>query len=268
MEKTMQIFENSEFGNIRTLVVDQEPWFVGKDIAEALGYANTRDALISHVDTEDKQCLRSQNTTFEIPNRGLTIINESGLYSLVLSSKLPTAKKFKRWVTAEVLPAIRKHGGYLTPEKVEDVLLNPDTIIRLATELKTERAKRMEHEKRLIQDRPKVIFANSVSVSDTSILISEQAKLLRQNGIDIGQNRMFQWLRDNRYLISRKGTDYNMPTQRSMDLGLFMIKETTINHSDGHISISKTPKVTGKGQIYFVNKFFNKPVGMVRNGEA
>lgn len=202
----------------------------------------------------------------------MTVINESGLYSLVLSSKLPTAKKFKRWVTSEVLPAIRKHGGYMTPEKVEEALLNPDVLIRLATELKEERNKNKAlHDLAVEQDKhiarqndriatlePKGIFADSVSASDTTILIGELAKIIKQNGTDIGQNRLFQWMRDQKYLIGRKGTDYNMPTQKAMKLGLFTIKETTINHSDGHVSISKTPKVTGKGQIYFVNKFLRK----------
>ena len=265
----LQIFNNPEFGEVRTVNIDGEPWLVGKDVAAALGYVDTFGALKKHVDDEDKQ--NCQNDSFESP-RGMTIINESGLYSLVLSSKLPTAKKFKRWVTSEVLPAIRKHGGYMTPEKVEEALLNPDVLIRLATELKEERNKNKAlHDLTVEQDKhiarqndriatlePKGIFADSVSASDTTILIGELAKIIKQNGTDIGQNRLFQWMRDQKYLIGRKGTDYNMPTQKSMKLGLFTIKETTINHSDGHVSISKTPKVTGKGQIYFVNKFLRK----------
>lgn len=267
--KELQIFNNPEFGEIRTTVIDGEPWFVGKDVADILGYQNGSRDINRHVDEEDRQ--NYQNGTFESP-RGMTIINESGFYSLVLSSKLPTAKKFKRWVTSEVLPAIRKHGGYMTPEKVEEALLNPDVLIRLATELKEERNKNkalhdlaVEQDKHLARqnDRiatlePKGIFADSVSASDTTILIGELAKIIKQNGTDIGQNRLFQWMRDQKYLIGRKGTDYNMPTQKAMKLGLFTIKETTINHSDGHVSISKTPKVTGKGQIYFVNKFLRK----------
>lgn len=267
--KELQIFNNPEFGEIRTTVIDGEPWFVGKDVADILGYQNGSRDINRHVDEEDRQ--NYQNGTFESP-RGMTIINESGLYSLVLSSKLPTAKKFKRWVTSEVLPAIRKHGGYMTPEKVEEALLNPDVLIWLATELKEERNKNkalhdlaVEQDKHLARqnDRiatlePKGIFADSVSASDTTILIGELAKIIKQNGTDIGQNRLFQWMRDQKYLIGRKGTDYNMPTQKAMKLGLFTIKETTINHSDGHVSISKTPKVTGKGQIYFVNKFLRK----------
>lgn len=158
-------------------------------------------------------------------------------------------------VADEIIPSIRKHGAYMTPQKIEEVLLNPDTIIKLATELKAEQKKRVALESKVEQDKPLVAFANSVSVAKTSILVGELAKLLKQNGVDMGQNRLFAWMRENGYLISRKGTDYNMPTQRSMEMKLFEIKETTISHGDGHTSISKTPKVTGKGQIYFINLF-------------
>ena len=255
----LQIFENTEFGSVRTLMVNDNPYFVGKDVADILGYGNTRDALAAHVDEEDKVILqKSEITTFEIPNRGMTVINESGLYSLILSSKMPNAKKFKHWVTAEVLPSIRKHGAYMTPQKIEEVLLNPDTIIKLATDLKAEQEKRAALEAKVEQDKPLVAFANSVSVASTSILVGELAKLLKQNGVDMGQNRLFTWMRENGFLISRKGSDYNMPTQRSMEMELFEIKETTISHGDGHTSINKTPKVTGKGQIYFINLFLEK----------
>ena len=185
----------------------------------------------------------------------MTVINESGLYNVVLRSDKPEAKPFRKWVTSEVLPSIRKHGAYMTPQKIEEVLLNPDTVIQLATNLKTEREKRRELERQAEKDKPLVTFANSVSVAKTSILIGELAKLLKQNGIEMGQNRLFTWMRKNGYLISRKGTDYNMPTQRSMEMKLFEIKETTISHGDGHTSLNKTPKVTGKGQIYFINLF-------------
>lgn len=268
-DSELQIFNNPEFGEVRTVNIGGEPWLVGKDVSVALGYANPQRAIRDHVDDEDKGVTEmvTPGGTQKVP-----IINESGLYSLVLSSKLPTAKKFKRWVTSEVLPAIRKHGGYMTPEKVEEALLNPDVLIQLATELKEERNKnKVLHDLAVEQDKhiarqndriatlePKGIFADSVSASDTTILIGELAKIIKQNGTDIGQNRLFQWMRDQKYLIGRKGTDYNMPTQKSMKLGLFTIKETTINHSDGHVSISKTPKVTGKGQVYFVNKFLRK----------
>ena len=255
MDNNLQIFNNAEFGKVRTIVENEEVWFVGKDVAEALGYSNPLKAIRDHVDDDDK----GMNKTFT-PAGGkqqTIFINESGLYSLVLSSKLPTAKKFKRWVTLEVLPSIRKHGGYLTPAKIEEVLLNPDTIIKLATDLKEERAKRVEVEKQLEINKPKVIFADAVSASKTSILIGDLAKLLKQNGHETGQKRLFQFLRDNEYLIKRKGADYNSPTQKSMEMGLFEIKETSVALPDDSVKVRKTTKVTGKGQIYFIN-LFNK----------
>lgn len=182
-------------------------------------------------------------------------IPENIFYRLAMKAKNEAAEKFQALVADEIIPSIRKHGAYMTPQKIEEVLLNPDTIIKLATDLKEEREKRMVLETKVEQDKPLVAFANSVSVASTSILVGELAKLLKQNGIDIGQNRLFAWMRENGFLISRKGTDYNMPTQRSMEMGLFKIKETTISHGDGHTSINKTPKVTGKGQIYFINLF-------------
>lgn len=249
----IKIFENPEFGSIRTVEINKEPWFVGKDVAEILGYSNPRDALARHVDEEDKNTVVNPDANRGNPN--ITIINESGLYSLILSSKLPKAKVFKHWVTSEVLPAIRKHGGYLSPEKIEEVLSDPDTIIKLATNLKEEQAKRREAEAKLEKAKPKMIFADAVSASEQTILIGELAKLIKQNGHDIGQKRLFQWMRDNGYLIKRNGADYNVPTQRAMEMGLFRIKESTIVKPDGSTSINKTTKVTGKGQQYFINKF-------------
>lgn len=248
----LQIFTSEEFGKVRAVERNGEPWFVGKDVAEALGYSNPRQGIASHVDNEDKgvQILDTPSGTQQ-----MTIINESGVYSLVFSSKLSTAKRFKHWVTSEVLPAIRKHGGYLTPNKIEEVLTDPDTIIKLATTLKEERAARVQAELKLEEAQPKVLFADAVSASETSILIGDLAKLLKQNGHDIGQKRLFQWLRENGYLIRRQGADYNSPTQWAMEKELFEIKETTVSHADGHIKITKTTKVTGKGQVYFVNLF-------------
>lgn len=251
----LKIFENPAFGQVRTLELEGEPWFVGKDVAEALGYSDTFGALKKHVDDEDKQ--NCQNDSFETP-RGMTIINESGLYSLVLSSKLPTAKAFKRWITSEVIPSIRKHGAYITPDTLEQMIADPDTAIRLLTTLKEERQERVRLEAEAKANRPKVLFADAVATAHTSILIGELAKLLKQNGVDMGQNRLFDWMRKHGYLIARKGTDYNMPTQKSMELGLMEIKETSISHADGHVSISKTPKITGKGQQYFIGKFLKQ----------
>lgn len=240
---------------VRTVTIDNDPYFVGKDVADILGYSNSKDALGKHVDTDDKQVIqRSQNATFDIPNRGLTIINESGLYSLILSSKLPQAKEFKRWVTSEVLPTIRKNGMFATDELLD----NPDFAIATLQKLKEEREAKRQLEAQIEADKPKVIFADAVSASKSSILIGELAKLLKQNGIDIGQNKLFQWLRLNGYLINRKGESWNQPTQRSMELGLFQLKKTNINHPDGHTTVNTTTKVTGKGQQYFVNKFLNQ----------
>ena len=242
-------FEGNE---VRTLKIDDEPYFVGKDVAKILGYKNTKDALAKHVDVEDK--LGSQIATSG-QRREMTVINESGLYSLILSSKMPNAKKFKRWVTSEVLPAIREHGVYMTDEKAFDVVNNKDGLASLLQQAADQlRAKDIQIE----EMKPKALFADSVATSKTTILVGELAKILRGNGIDIGANRLFEWLRTNGYLINRNGTDHNMPTQKSMNLGLFKIKETTINHSNGTTSISKTPKVTGKGQQYFVNVFLKQ----------
>lgn len=238
----LQLFNNPEFGAVRAVEVDGEPWFVGKDVAQALGYSNPRKALADHVDAEDKGVTKCDTPGGE---QDITTINESGLYSLVLSSKLPGAKKFKRWVTAEVLPTIRKTGGYQLPKDY------PSALRALADATEKLLAVETENE----ANRPKVLFADAVSTAKTSILVGELAKLLKQNGVDIGQNRLFGWLRENGFLIRRNGTDFNMPTQKSMDLGLFEIKETVVSHADGHTSVNKTPKVTGKGQQYFVQRF-------------
>lgn len=248
----LQIFKNNEFGSLRTIERNEEPWFVGKDVAEALGYERTADAIRAHVDNEDKGL-------GEIPTPGgkqsMTIINESGLYSLILSSKLKTAKRFKHWVTSEVLPAIRKHGAYLTDQKAFDITHNANSLADLLEQASEQlRQKDIEIERM----RPKEIFSDAVSTSKSYILIGELAKILKGNGIDIGQNKLFVWMRENGYLIKRKGTDYNMPTQRAMNQGLFKIKEGSIVHSDGHTSITKTVKVTGRGQVFFVNKFLKE----------
>ncbi len=186
--------------------------------------------------------------------QSLQVINESGLYALILSSKLPQSKEFKRWVTSEVLPAIRKHGAYMTPQTIERALLNPDTIINLATQLKDEQEKRKKLQAENNTMKPKAIFADAVTTSHTSILVGQLAKILRQNGVDTGQNRLFKWLRDNGYL-GKRGSNRNVPTQYAMDLGLFTTKETAVTHADGHTTVQITTKVTGKGQTYFINKF-------------
>nr|DAO52397.1 MAG TPA: repressor domain protein [Caudoviricetes sp.] len=248
----IKIFENTEFGSIRTVDVNNEPWFVGKDVCEALRYSNSRKALADHVKENHK------GVTFcDTPGgkQQITIIDEAGLYSLVMRAKTEKAEAFQEWVTGEVLPAIRKHGGYLTPDKIEQALTDPDTIIKLATTLKEERAARQQAEANLQAAKPKVLFADAVSASDSTILIGDLAKILKQNGHNTGQNRLFQWMRENGYLVRRQGADYNSPTQRAMEMGLFAVKENTVVCPDGHIKVNKTTKVTGKGQQYFINKF-------------
>ncbi len=246
----LKVFQNSEFGTLRGVEIDGESWLVGKDVAERLGYSNPQKAIRDHVDDED----RTVNESFTVNGTMVVLINESGLYSLVLGSKLPNAKKFKRWVTSEVLPAIRKHGGYLTAEKVEEALLNPDVLIRLATELKDEREARQALESKVAEDAPKVLFAQAVEQAENSILVGDLAKLIKQNGTDIGQKRLFERLRAEGYLGTR-GENYNMPTQRAMEMQLFRISERTINNPDGSVRLTRTVKVTGKGQVYFINRY-------------
>lgn len=247
----LKIWENPEFGTLRVIEQNGEPWMVGKDVAQALGYAKPENAIANHVDEEDKTSTLIQGSGSNYKSK-TTLINESGLYSLVLSSKLPSAKRFRRWVTGEVLPSIRKDGGYI---KTAPGMTDADIMARAVLLAQ----KTIEGQKAQIAEMtPKALFADAVSASSTSILVGDLAKLIRQNGMDIGQNRLFDWLRNNGYLIRAKGMSWNMPTQRSMDMGLFEVKETSITHSDGHISVNKTVKVTGKGQIYFVNKLVPK----------
>ena len=247
----LQIFQSPEFGRVRTVSIDGEPWFVGKDIALALGYCNTKDALSRHVDAEDKGGSRITTPSGE---QDMTVINESGLYSLVLSSKLPTAKKFKRWVTSEVLPAIRKTGGYHVPQSPAEQMAQG---ILAAQKLLAERdATIAKQNEQIAVLTPKGIFADAVTASKTSILVGGLAKLIKQQGIDIGQKRLFAWMRENGFLI-KNGTEKNMPTQRAMDMKLFEAKEGSFVDGNGVNRITRTTKVTGKGQVYFVNKFLN-----------
>lgn len=247
----LQLF-NFEGNQVRTLEVKNEPWLVGKDVAEILGYKNTRDALAKHVDVEDKNSVAIHDgITRGNPNQ--IIINESGLYSLILSSKMPNAKKFKHWVTSEVLPAIRRHGAYMTDEKAFDVVHNKnglaDLLQQAADQLK-------QKDIQINQMKPKALFADAVATSKSDFLIGQLAKILRQNGYETGQNRLFKWLREHHYLCS-KGVRYNQPTQKAMELGLFKVKERTVNNPDGSSRITVTTKVTGKGQQYFINRFLN-----------
>ena len=252
----MQQLFNFNGQQVRTVTINDEPYFVGKDVATILGYSNTRDALSHHVDDEDKGVAKLDTLG---GRQNQTIINESGLYSLILGSKLPTAKEFKHWVTSEVLPSIRKHGAYMTPQTIEKALLNPDTIINLATQLKKEQEQRKQLQEENEQMKPKALFADAVSTSNSSILIGQLAKILKQNGVEIGQNRLSKWMRTHGFL-GKRGDSYNKPTQKAMNLAVFEVKERTVNNPDGSIRVTITTKVTGKGQQYFINKFLREPI--------
>lgn len=237
---------------IRTTVDDNgNPLFCAKDVATALGYANTNDAVQAHCRGVaihypiSDNLGRTQNARF---------IREGDMYRLIASSKLPAAQQFESWVFDEVIPSIRKHGAYMTESTLEKAVTEPDFLIRLATQIKQERAEKEKAQAQVERMRPKALFADAVETSKTSILVGDLAKVLKGNGVDIGGTRLFAWLRDNGWLM-KTGSSRNMPTQKSMELGLFEIKETTVVHSDGHTTINKTPKVTGKGQTFFVNKF-------------
>lgn len=252
----IEIFKSEEFGQIRTVVINDKPHFVAVDITKSLGYTNSSKAINDHCRWVTKCEVphpQSKTKTIEV-----NVLPEGDLYRLITHSELPSAEKFESWVFDEVLPSVRKHGMYATDELLE----NPDLLIKVATALKEEKEKnkqlneQVNIKNQLIGEmKPKAIFADAVAESSTTILIGELAKLIKQNGYDIGEKRLFTWLRDNGYLIKRKGTDYNTPTQRSMNLGLFEIKETAITRSSGSVTVSKTTKVTGKGQSYFINKF-------------
>lgn len=242
----LQIFENSEFGTVRTVQFDGKTYFVANDVAKALGYVETAKAIRTHCKGVSEM---------DIPSNGgiqtMKIIPEGDIYRLVIKSQLPSAEKFECWVFDEVLPSIRKHGVYA----VDELLNDPDLAIKAFTALKEEKERNKVLQADNERMRPKEVFADAVATSHTSILIGDLAKLLKQNGVEMGQKRLFAWMRDNGYLIKRKGTDWNMPTQKSMELGLFEVKESTLNNPDGSVRINKTTKVTGKGQQYFINKF-------------
>ncbi|AZP93531.1 anti-repressor protein [Enterococcus sp. DIV1288f] len=243
-------FEQNE---VRTILVNDEPYFVGKDVAEVLGYRNTQKAILNHVDEEDKGITKWDTLGGK---QNMTIINESGLYSLILKSKLPNARKFKRWVTSEVLPTIRKNGAYLTDQKAYEITHNPNSL----ADLLLQAGEQLKQKDLVIQEmQPKALFSDAVRGSVNSCLIKELATILKQNGINIGQNRLFIWLRENGYLC-RDGRRKNQPTQRSMDLGIMDVREHVRTNSQGELVTKFTPLVTGKGQQYFINKFLNEDV--------
>lgn len=250
----IQIFQNPDFGTVRTLEEAGAVLFCASDVAKALGYSKPQNAISAHCRGALKR-----GTLTPGGKQELTFIPESDLYRLVFSSKLPTAEKFTDWVTAEVLPTIRKHGAYMTPETLQAAILNPDTMIQLCQELKAEQDKSRTLSEENARLAPKGLFADAVSVSDHCILIGELAKLLKQNGVDTGQNRLYEQLRADGFLVKdRKRSDFNMPTQKAMELGLFKVRESTRVHSDGHTSIDRIPKVTGKGQVYLINYYLKK----------
>lgn len=248
----LQIFNSPEFGDIRTVTIDNETYFVGKDVATALGYANPKNAVPTHVSEEDKL---STQIEYAGQRREVTVINESGLYALIFGSKLESAKRFKHWVTSEVLPAIHHNGGYIMgQENLSDSELMAKAIL-VAQKTIEHKNQIIEQQKAKIEaDRPKTIFADAVSTSHTSILIGDLAKLICQNGVQTGQKRLFQWMRENGYLM-KTGASYNMPMQRYIEQGLFEVKESSVQNPDGSVRVTRTTKVTGKGQLYFINKF-------------
>lgn len=254
MEKSIQVYNSKQFGTVRTVTIDGEPWLVGKDVAEILGFKNPRQALASNVDDEDRG-VHAVDTPSGVQN--MAVINESGLLSLVLCSKLPSAKAFKHWVTKEVLPSIRKTGGYIAgQESMSDSELMAKALLVAQKQIE-ERQKRIDSLTQKVElDAPKVLFADAVAASHTSILIGEFAKLLKQNGVDIGRDRLFAWLRENGWLIKdKRRSEFNSPTQKGMNLGLFDVKEGTVINPDGSVRITRTTKITGKGQEFFINLF-------------
>lgn len=258
--KDLQLF-NFENQQVRTLKINNEPYFVGKDVANILGYADSTRAINQHVDKEDRKSLSYKASGDSVPSlwekkndfSNKVLITESGVYSLIFGSQQPNAKRFKHWVTSEVLPTIRKHGAYMTDEKAFNVVHNKNGL----ADLLQQAADQLKQKDIQIEEmKPKALFADAITASETSILVGEMTKILKNGGVNTGQNRFFKWLRENGYLIKRKGTDYNMPTQKSMNLKLFEIKERTI--VDGNSTrIVKTPKITGIGQQYFTNLFLS-----------
>ena len=262
----IEIFSNDEFGSIRTLNINGEPWFVGRDVAKTLGYSNTKDALMKRVDNEDKLdgvAICDPMGREQKP----VLINESGLYSLILSSKLPTAKKFKRWVTNEVLPSIRKHGVYATEMTIEKTLSDPDYIIQILSAFKKEKEDKEKLQvensqqketiinlnEQIKNDKPKIDFAQQIHNSKDTILVRELAKIISSNGVNIGERKLYSMLRDDGFLISKQGLDYNSPTQKSMNLGLFKVVESAVKTNYGTTKINRTTRVTPKGQEYLLN---------------
>ncbi|AWX21224.1 phage antirepressor Ant [Bacillus subtilis subsp. subtilis] len=253
MNELQKVF-NYQDQQVRTVVKDGQPWFVAKDVCNVLNHSNHKVA-VSRLDEDEVSKVYLTDSLGR--NQKTTVVNEAGLYSLILTSNKPEAKQFKRWITHEVIPAIRETGGYVANDElfIQTYLPQADENTKLL--FKTTLHTMKEQSKQIESMKPKVIFAEAVESSESSVLVGELAKIIQQNGVDIGPNKLFQWLRDNGYLIRKKGESFNLPTQRSMDMGLFEIKKRTVSNLDGSIRTTRTPKVTGKGQIYFVNKFMS-----------
>lgn len=241
----IQVFNNEQFGNVRAMSLNDEPWFVAKDVCDVLGI-KTNHLREDGRGLDDDEVMNLPN--WEVGGKAPLIVSEAGFYKLVMRSRKPEAKAFQRWVTHEVLPAIRRTGGYMVAKQDE----TPEQIMARAILVAQDTIERQKRE--IAELKPKALFADAVAASDGTCLVGELAKMLKQNGVSIGQNRLFSWLRENGYL-GKTGSNRNVPTQRSMEQGLFRIKETAVTHSDGHVTINRTPKVTGKGQRYFIEAF-------------
>lgn len=241
----IQVFNNEQFGNVRAMSLNDEPWFVAKDVCDVLGI-KTNHLREDGRGLDDDEVMNLPN--WEVGGKAPLIVSEAGFYKLVMRSRKPEAKAFQRWVTHEVLPAIRRTGGYMVAKQDE----TPEQIMARAVLVAQDTIERQKRE--IAELKPKALFADAVAASDGTCLVGELAKMLKQNGVNIGQNRLFSWLRENGYL-GKTGSNRNVPTQRAMEQGLFRIKETAVTHSDGHVTINRTPKVTGKGQRYFIEAF-------------
>ena len=257
MNSNLQVFKKNDF-EIRTIEDDGEIYFVAKDVAQALGYSTDggMNRIFGHVPNLWKGGKRIATLGGE---QEMLCLTEQGLYFFLGRSDKPKALPYQMWIAGEVVPSIRKHGAYMTEKTLEKALTSPDFLIQLARQLKSEQEKNKALSEKIEENKPKVLFADAVDTSKQSILIGDLAKLIKQNGVEsMGQNRLFAILREDGFLIKQKSTSYNMPTQKSMELGLFEIKERVINNPDGSVRLTRTPKVTGKGQIYFINYFLNK----------
>ena len=257
MDNALKVF-SFESNRVRVIDKDGEPWFVAKDVCDVLGVSNAREALSGLEDDERGNVRISDGTSPQGGNPNMNIISESGLYTLIMRSNKPESRRFRKWVTAEVLPAIRKQGVYLTDQKAVEFLTNPDSIMTILQNWKADRDRKIELEVEAKENEPLVLFAKSLQVSDSSILVGNLAKILKQNGIEIGGRRLFNWLREKCYLMKQPGENWNLPTQRSMEMGLFEVKRSVINNPDGTTRVTTTTKVTTKGQVYFVNLFLKE----------